>query len=855
MPSFIVYRFLFFVFLSNINGIASKSIPESAALEVQVRVQVFDGGDLSPLPNAAITVYGNQSVLAQSKAGSDGVQEVSFLYRTGTWVIITASQRDYLTSSVPWHASRLPLYASVSLYLMAQKPGTLILYDDVIQVFHGSPSGRSQPWLQIPRRSLQFNSSYTELTAVLTTAREQNEINLFPYPLALEPNNTGGETGWTDLTAIAAVSAQLFDHEGRAVEVIEPVHISVPLPSDSHIRSTTSIPVWVYDTKTGLWVRNGTGFITREGSKLIWDFTASQLGYWIAAFRSSTGSGLSHPGLRDITAYHTFFLLSILGSLALLVLVLLCVLLYYCRRRCLKPRRQQKHVQAPSALNGSKRDQGTSTSHLNLICGGHVESVATNGNLDANKSDGSPSHAFKSAWDELSRHVPAHKLKHSSKTKQSKGAQSKQSKGESFPMKVHRSTETSSLDSNLLHDDYGRNYSPDDKDHDYRRRHVVNDNCGYTSDPPSPPIADKPPEYSQVLQGPDHLARPTSLNTQPGQIIFCSSLDQMKENMYRSMVPTLVIPAHYMRLSSEFGATDQGKDGQSQAEKDRDGQSSHVTSSGVQNQSHQGQTPGHSEGEQGSSPAGSDDSVWPPGGPPAPVHIPVLFNDSTISQMNGELQALTEKKLLELGVKQHPRAWFISLDGHANAHVRHSYIDVGAELSHSGTHSGNHSAQSTLSAPAGSSKDRIIDTPSLQGTQHDRKSLSGRKSKEEHHGSVRKSHGSTSSSTSGGKHYMKPMYHDPLDLSGGVSRMGASLPLENALTPLLDDGPEEPRGSSMPQRGRSHGNSSRSSNSETQRDSVTSPEDDNELDDKDENKKSPWQRIEERPLMVFHPKK
>uniref|UniRef100_A0A672S4M6 Family with sequence similarity 171 member A2 n=1 Tax=Sinocyclocheilus grahami TaxID=75366 RepID=A0A672S4M6_SINGR len=813
MPSFFVSRFLFFIFFSVFKGTAGKSIPEREALG---EVQVFDSGDLSPLVNAAIAVRGNQTLLAQSKAGSDGVQVVSFLYRTGTWVIITASQRDYLTSSVPWHASRLPLYASVSLYLMAQKPGTLILYDDVIQVFHGSPSGRSQPWLQVPRRSLQFNSSYTELTAVLTTAREQNEINSFPYPLALEPNNTG-ENGWTDLTTIAAVSAQLFDREGRAVEVSEPVHISVPLPSDTHMRSATSIPVWMYDTKTGLWVRNGTGFITREGSQFTWVFTASQLGYWIAAFRSS--AGLSHPGLRDITAYHTFFLLSILGSLALLVLVLLCVLLYYCRRRCLKPRRQQKQVQAPSALNGSKRDQGTSMSHLNLICGGHVESAASNGNLDANKSEGSPSHAFKSARDEFTRHIPAHKLR------------------------------------NLLHDEYGRNYSPDDKDHDYRRRHVVNDNRGYTSDPPSPPTVDKPPEYSQVLQGPDHLARPTSLNTQPGQIIFCSSLDQMKENMYRSMVPTLVIPAHYMRLSSEFGATDQGKDGSNQA--DRDGQSLQGTSSGIQGQNHQGQTPGsgHTEAQQGDSPAGSDESVWPPGGPPAPVHFPVLFNDSTISQMNGELQALTEKKLLELGVKQHPRAWFISLDGRANAHVRHSYIDVGADLSHSGTHSGNHSAQSTLSAPAESSKDRNIDT-SLQDTQHERKSASSRKNKEEHNGSGRKGHGgSSSSSTSGGKHYSKQTYHDPLDLSGGVSRMGASSPLENPLTPLLDDGPEEPRWSSMPRRGRSRGNSSRSSNSETQRDSVTSPEDDNDLDDKDENKKSPWQRIEERPLMVFHAKK
>lgn len=43
------------------------------------------------------------------------------------------------------------------------------------------------------------------------------------------------------------------------------------------------------------------------------------------------GLGLSHPGLRDITTYHTLFLLCVLGSLALLVLILLCVLLYYCR--------------------------------------------------------------------------------------------------------------------------------------------------------------------------------------------------------------------------------------------------------------------------------------------------------------------------------------------------------------------------------------------------------------------------------------------------------------------------------------------------------------------------------------------
>lgn len=47
--------------------------------------------------------------------------------------------------------------------------------------------------------------------------------------------------------------------------------------------------------------------------------------------------------------------------------------------------------------------------------------------------------------------------------------------------------------------------------------------------------------------------------------------------------------------------------------------------------------------------------------------------------MNGADQLLAEKALLELrGGKPlpHPRAWFVSLDGRSNAHIRHSYIDL-----------------------------------------------------------------------------------------------------------------------------------------------------------------------------------
>lgn len=79
-----------------------------SSAEVQIKVQVFDNSDLSPLADAEVKVHGNQTVLASDKAGSDGTLRVSFLYRAGTRVIITASKQDYVTNSVPWHSSRIP---------------------------------------------------------------------------------------------------------------------------------------------------------------------------------------------------------------------------------------------------------------------------------------------------------------------------------------------------------------------------------------------------------------------------------------------------------------------------------------------------------------------------------------------------------------------------------------------------------------------------------------------------------------------------------------------------------------------------------------------------------------------------
>ncbi|XP_062336514.1 protein FAM171A2-like isoform X1 [Osmerus eperlanus] len=543
----------------------SNSIPDSESL-VTLRVQVFDNSDLSPLSGAAALVSGNVSSLASGTAGNDGVVTVTFPYRPGTWVIVMATKQGFVTNSAPWHASRIPLYASVSLYMLPERTATLMVYEDMLQVLLGAPGGRRQAWVQLQWRALppNLNSSRTELSACLTAPQTQGQLGAFPYPLGLQLNHTGSNSSWVELTALAAVSISLSLRNGSRLQVRQPVHVSVPLPSDSALSSATSAPLWtLHDTTAGLWIRSGSGSIRKEGNQLIWSFVAPQLGYWLAGFPSSTA--VTAGGLGDLSSYNTIFLLSILGSMALLVLVLLCLLLYYCRRRCLKPRRPRR-----KRASSCQRDQCTSTSHLPLISTAHLDP---------------PSHRYRD------------------------------------------------------------------------NPHPAKDSQGLYPPVPGPP----PPNAHPSQAGPDpsrppDYSAPALASTQPGQLVFCHSLEQMRESMYSSLVPTLVIPAHYMNLSSELpglaglGAGEQGLGNQGSLTLPR-------------------ARPSQGEQSQAQRAEGA-----------APVRIPVLFNDSAMAQVSEELQGLTESQLLELGIKPHPQAWFVSLDGQSNSLVRHSFIELGAGI-------------------------------------------------------------------------------------------------------------------------------------------------------------------------------
>lgn len=859
--------------------------------EVTLKVHVSDASTHQPITDALIEVFASQVSVASGTSGTDGVAFIKFPYKLGNQLIVTATKHAYVPNSAPWKPIRLPVFSSLSLGLLPERSATLMVYEDVVQIVSGFQGARPQPRVHFQRRALRLpeNTSYSALTAFLTAASSPSEVDSFPYLRGLDGNGTGNSTRY-DLTPVTAVSVHLLSGNGTPVLVDGPIYVTVPLATQSSLRHNAYVAAWRFDQKLGTWLKSGLGLVHQEGSQLTWTYIAPQLGYWVAAMSPPIPGPVVTP---DITTYHTVFLLAILGGMAFILLVLLCLLLYYCRRKCLKPRQHHRKLHLPPVLESSKRDQSTSMSHINLLFsrrasdypgplsvsshsrpeapgtkelmgGVHLEMMSPNGEGDLHtpmlKLSYSTSQEF-SSREELLSHKEEDKSQTSFDNLTPSGTLGKDyhKSVEIFPLKARKSVEKEGYQA-PSNDDYRGSYNTVLSQPSFEKQ----DQEGLTSagskltiqehmyhvplSPGKEQLLDRRPTECMMSRSVDHLERPTSF-PRPGQLICCSSVDQVNDSVYRKVLPALVIPAHYMKLPGDHSyvsqplvvpADQQLEIGRLQAELSNPhaGIFPHPSSQ-IQGQPLSSQA----ISQQHLQDAGAREWSSQNASMSESLSIPASLNDAALAQMNSEVQLLTEKALMELGGGKplpHPRAWFVSLDGRSNAHVRHSYIDL-QRAGRNGSNDASLDSGVDMNEPKSARKGRG-DPLSLQQS----------------HPPLQE-HQQKDPRAPDSAPYTQLVYLEDVDQSRGECAATVCAPEDSALRCLLEgsgrrSGGQLPslqeettkRTSDVPLEPLASPNQRRSANDEEEDD------DDDDDDDQGEDKKSPWQKREERPLMAFN---
>ncbi|XP_073657792.1 protein FAM171A1 isoform X2 [Tursiops truncatus] len=809
--------------------------PGAGAQEVTLKVHISDASTHQPVPDALIEIFTNQVSIASGTSGTDGIAFLKFQYKLGSQLIVTATKHAYVPNSAPWKPIRLPVFSSLSLGLLPERSATLMVYEDVVQIVSGFQGARPQPRVHFQRRALRLpeNTSYSDLTAFLTAAGSPSEVDGFPYLRGLDGNGTG------------------------------------------------------------TWLKSGLGLVHQEGSQLTWTYIAPQLGYWVAAMSPP------NPGpvvTQDIATYHTVFLLAILGGMAFILLVLLCLLLYYCRRKCLKPRQHHRKLQLPATLESTKRDQSTSMSHINLLfsrresefpgplsvtsqgrppdapgskelmSGVHLEMMSSSGEVDMHtpmlKLSYSTSQEF-SSREELLSHKEEDKSQIFDNLTPSGTLGKDYCKSvEMFPLKARKSVEREGYES-PGNSDYRRNYNAmlsqplfekQDRDGQASVTHISTGSkltiqehmYPAPSSPEKDQLMERRPTECMMSRSVDHLERPTSF-PRPGQLICCSSVDQVNDSVYRKVLPALVIPAHYMKLPGDHSYVGQPlvvpADQQLEIERlQAELASPHAgifphASSQIQAQPLSCQA----ISQQHLQDAGTRE--WTPqnASMSESLSIPASLNDAALAQMNSEVQLLTEKALLELGGGKplpHPRAWFVSLDGRSNAHVRHSYIDL-QRAGRNGSNDASLDSGVDMNEPKSARKGRG-DPLSLP---------QNRPPVQEH---AQKEPRAADSSA-----YTQLVYLDDMDQSGSEGGTAVGTPEDSALRCLLD-GSSRRSGGQLPSlqeettKRTSDVPPAPSASPDKRRSAQEDEDDEDDDDDQGEGKKSPWQKREERPLMAFN---
>ncbi|KAK5847853.1 hypothetical protein PBY51_016949 [Eleginops maclovinus] len=325
--------------------------------EFALRVLVRDLVTRQALPGASVDVYVNHTLRNSVRTGERGEVLLWVSYSPGLSLTLLGNMEGYVPSPLPWSSTKRPIFSAVTLLLLPHIQGNIWLYQDSVLITGKLPDSSSQPKVQFPKNLLTMsdNSNVSSVTAYLTIPQHhlaKDCANCTPGIISQKSLLRGIE-----LKAVAAVDILLYS-AGQELQVRGPIHISLPLGHSTRLRASDTVPAWAFNVKTGAWENQGLGIVKAAGDELVWTYTASHLGYWIAAPIPTSHGYLWHGRSLDFISYHAYLIMGVMGASLALVIGCLSLLLCHCGRDSYRePRRRARF----SKLTVVKKDQTTST--------------------------------------------------------------------------------------------------------------------------------------------------------------------------------------------------------------------------------------------------------------------------------------------------------------------------------------------------------------------------------------------------------------------------------------------------------------------------------------------------------------
>ncbi|XP_047628988.1 protein FAM171B isoform X1 [Phacochoerus africanus] len=644
-------------------------VPEASSIATvpvsvfMLKVQVNDIISRQYLSQAVVEVFVNYTKTNSTVTRNNGAVLIRVPYKLGLSLTIIAYKDGYVLTHLPWKTGRMPIYSSVTLSLFPQSQANIWLFEDTVLItgklaeilertcellsrsylLLGSSDAKSQPSVQFSKALIKLpdNHHISNVTGYLTVLQQFLKVDNFLYTTGITLNKSGFES--IELTPLAAICVKIYSG-GRELKVDGSIQVSLPLLHTNDISAGDHIPAWTFDMNTGAWVNHGRGMVKENNNHLIWTYDAPHLGYWIAApLLGTRGSGINGDS-KDITAYHTVFLTAILGGTVVIVIGFFAVLLCYCRDKCGTTQKRERNT---TKLEVLKRDQTTSTTHIN-----HISSVKVALKTEDKSQLFNAKNSSYSPQKKEPSKVEVEERVSMVKTRDNLKIYNEDVSFLSVNQNNYSRNTTQSLEPNVGSKQpkhINNNLSPSLGNAQEEKRYLTGSEevYGHSHLPEqlvhiySQPIA--------ILQTSDLFSTPEQLHSaksatlpRKGQLVYGQLMEPVNRENFTQTLPKMPMHSHAQPPDAREESIPL-------------------------------------EGQQ-SLPSQTSDWSRYSNSLLESVSVPGTLNEAVVmTPFSSELQGISEQTLLELSKGKpspHPRAWFVSLDGKPVAQVRHSFIDL-----------------------------------------------------------------------------------------------------------------------------------------------------------------------------------